>query len=58
MKHKKTRFKIAVFITVFIMCACIYALKVGAYELAATCIAGLMIIGPAYIAGDSFRSSK
>jgi len=58
MKHKKTRFKIAVAITVFLMIVTFYAINKEMEQLATACVMGLMVIGPAYIAGDSYRGSK
>ncbi len=57
-QHKKTRFKIAIGITAFLMIITIYAINKEMEQLATTCVMGLMVIGPAYIAGDSYRKSK
>jgi len=57
MKHKKTRFKIALGITFFLMVITFYAINKDMEQLATACVMGLMVIGPAYIAGDSYRKS-
>lgn len=54
---KKTRFKIAVTLLTFICGATIYALYKEDSKFAQQGLAGIMVIGPAYILGDSYRKS-
>lgn len=55
---KKTRFKVAIALCGFLMLVTIIALYKGANEVATQSITALMIIGPTYIAGDSYRKSS
>jgi len=54
---KKTRFKLAVSLTVFLSGVMVYALCKDNTDFAGQCLAAIMVIAPAYILGDSFRSS-
>ena len=54
---KKTRFKIAVSILIFLGLVTIYSLYKEAYDITGTAIAGLMTVAGTYVLGDSYRKS-
>lgn len=54
---KKTRFKVAIFVLLFLMSVTIYSIYKEAYGLAGTALAGVMTVAGSYILGDSYRKS-
>ena len=55
---KKTRFKLACILSAFLMIVVIVGMYLGKDEIAGEALAALMVIGPAYILGDSYRKSN
>ncbi len=54
---KKTRYKIAVSLLVFLAGVTVYAMIKENFAFAGESLAAIMVIAPAYILGDSFRKS-
>jgi len=54
---KKTRFKLALGVIVFLGFLAMAGVKEDMEGLASTCVAGILSIGTGYIFGDSFRKS-
>jgi hypothetical protein len=54
---KKTRFKLAVGLLVFIGGITVYSIYADMNDVAGTGIAGMLTIGTGYILGDSYRKS-
>ena len=55
---KKTRFKLAISLCVFLGGITIYAISQGMNDVAGTGIAGMLTVGTGYILGDSYRKSE
>ena len=55
---KKTRFKIAIGLLVFLGTITIYAIQQGMNDVAGTSIAGMLTVGTGYILGDYYRKSE
>jgi uncharacterized membrane protein len=54
---KKTRFKIAIFVLIFLMGVTVYSIYKEAYTLAGTSLAAVLTVASSYILGDSYRKS-
>ena len=55
---KRTRLKIAVSLLVFLGLVVLYSLFTEAYGITGQALTGIMLIGPTYILGDSYRKSN
>ena len=55
---KKTRFKLAIALLIFLGVTTIVSLKLEYPEVAETSIAAMMTIGTGYLLGDSYRKSE
>ncbi len=54
---KKTRFKLAIALLIFLGVTTIVALRLEFPEVAETSIAAMMTVGTGYLLGDSYRKS-
>lgn len=55
---KKTRFKIAVTLLIFLMGIVVYSLSLGLTEITGQSISALMVVASTYVLGDSYRKSS
>lgn len=55
---KKTRFKLAVVLEIFLGSALMYSMKSDMEELAGTLVNAMLTVGTGYILGDTYRKSN